>query len=216
MEPRERETGKEPETGGGGGRLTKQNIRRRYASIRNGKPPSVLADLSARVVANLCGGALFESSHTIALYAAHAGEVDLSAAVPLIRAAGKRVFFPRVCPEGLRFFEVRSTDELSPGSFSIPEPAVDGGREALPSGLDLMVIPGLCFDRFGFRVGSGKGFYDRATEGVDPARVCGAAYSFQLVSFEIPAESHDRRAGFIVTEEGVFGVQTKREGEKNV
>ena len=216
MGPRERETGNPSKTGEARGRLTKENIRERYGRMRDGSPPPVLADFSARIVANLCGGALFDSSNTIALYAARAGEVDLSAAVPLIRAAGKRAFFPRVCPEGLRFFEVHSTDELSPGSFSIPEPPARGEREALPPEIDLIVVPGVCFDRFGFRVGSGKGFYDRATADVDPARVCGAAYSFQFVSFEIPAEPHDRRAGFVVTEEGVFGAQTKRKGENNV
>lgn len=184
--------------------------------MRAAHSPSALAELGLRVAANLCSSDLFLNSSKIALYAPHRGEVDVLSAFDALKKSGKRAFFPRVCGEGLKFFEVLRADELSPGSFSIPEPPADPSREAAVPELDLMVVPGLCFDRFGSRVGSGKGFYDRAAANTEPSKVCAVAYGFQFVDFELPREPHDRRAGFVITERGVFRAQqiTKRNGDE--
>lgn len=195
-------------------RPDKKTIRACHRRIRDGKDASVLKSLSKRVAQNLLGWEVCRNSSTVALYAPLGSEVDLLGMLPALE--GKKVFFPKVCGDGLRFFQVSSANDLSPGAFSIPEPPADGEREARPAGLDLIVVPGICFDRSGSRIGSGGGFYDRALSDLPPERVCAAAYSFQLVDFEVPAERHDRRAGFIATEEGVFSAPAGKKGENHV
>lgn len=84
---------------------------------------------------------------------------------------GKRVFFPRVesvKEHKMSMLEASSladVDSFPPGRWNIPEPARDGPArvEACDdaSDLDLIVVPGLAFDRHGGRLGQGAGFYDR-------------------------------------------------------
>lgn len=196
------------------GRHSKAALRRRFRELRAAKPPSVLAELGARVAANVLRSRMFLDAEKIALYSPVGGEVDTSELLSEITRRGKRAFFPRVCGNGLRFFEARG-DELSAGSFGIAEPPAEPEREAAVSGLDLVVVPGVCFDRFGSRIGYGKGFYDRAIRGLDRGGVCAVAYSFQFVDFEIPAEPRDERVGFVITERGVFRAETKKGGDKD-
>ncbi len=195
--------------------FSKSEIRRRFAALRKERASSVLAELSLQIVENLCGCEIFLSSQKIALYSPRNAEVDILPVLSRLRRFGKRAFFPRVSGENLRFLEVSDSSELVPGSFSIPEPPEGPGREISVTELDLVVAPGICFDRFGVRVGYGGGFYDRATSGLPTEKVCGAAYSFQFVDFELPFDSGDVRVGSVITEHGIFRAQEKRIGEKN-
>ena len=68
-------------------------------------------------------------------------------------------------PRRLKFFRVRSIDELSPGSYEIREPKARAGEEAEISGFELIVVPGVAFDCDGARLGYGKGYYDMALKG---------------------------------------------------
>ena len=196
-----------------GARLSKAEIRNRFARLRAEKSPEILSELSSAVASRLAASGIFQEAKTVALYFAVRGEADVSSVLPAMRKSGKKAFFPRVCGRGLRFFEVSDASELSPGSFSIPEPREDSAREIAPSDIDLVVVPGLCFDHSGSRIGYGKGFYDRATRGLNPEKVCATAYSFQIVDFEIPSDPYDARVGFVITQRGLFRV---RKDGKNV
>ncbi len=212
MEPRDK-----TETDGKVSRVSfsKTEIRRRFAELRAGKSASALAELSSRVVDKLLSDSLFSDSSAVALYSPVGGEVDISGVLSDLIRLGKKAFFPKVCGSDLRFFEVAGAQDLSPGAFGIAEPEAEPGREIAVSELDLMVVPGICFDRFGSRVGYGKGFYDRAMRNLSAEKVCAVAYSFQIADFEIPAEPHDRRVGFVITERGVFRAETEKKEKKN-
>lgn len=119
--------------------------------------------------------------------------------------AGKKVYVPKVTdggsPEGggpkMRFFRIEGTEELSPGYKGIPEPG--GDSEEYPyseetAGRTLVLMPGAVFDRYGNRIGYGKGFYDRFL-GEKPllqVRTIAAGYRCQLLE-KIPAEERDIR-----------------------
>ncbi len=77
---------------------------------------------------------------------------------------------------------------------------------------DLLLAPGLAFDRSGGRLGRGAGYYDRALEAAAALEltVFGLAYSFQVVK-RVPQEPHDRRMAGVITEEGCYRV--RREGD---
>jgi len=109
----------------------------------------------------------------------------------------KVVAFPRATDAGLVFFSGR---DLLPGPFGNHEPAEDA--PAPPP--DLVLVPGLAFDRSGFRLGRGGGFYDRFLESLSFPRpvLCGVCFSRQIVP-AVPREPHDARVDWILTEEGV-------------
>ena len=142
----------------------------------------------------------YQNAKTIGLYAATDREVSTRRIFDSALAQCKLVSFPRVVQERLEFIEVRRWEELTPGYKNILEPT--HGRSTVLGALDLLVVPGLAFDRFGHRIGWGAGFYDRLLAGRgDRPKVAGLAYDFQFLS-HIPNDERDRNIDFVVTERG--------------
>jgi len=109
----------------------------------------------------------------------------------------KIIAFPRASDAGLAFFTGR---DLLPGPLGNHEPAEDA--PAPPP--DLILVPGLAFDRSGFRLGRGGGFYDRFLEALPFPRpvLCGICFSCQIVP-TVPREAHDARVEWVLNEEGL-------------
>ncbi len=180
--------------------MGKIEIRQLQLKLRNELSPQCHADCSRRAQSLLERTSFFAAADVVALYSPVNNEVatrDLHAAAA---AAGKRVCYPKVVGEELSFVEVGSLDDLTSGAFGVLEPTA--GRVVEVDGLDLVVVPGVAFDRRGYRLGYGKGFYDRflATAGQWDVFSVGLAFGFQLCE-ELPVEKHDRKLAVIVTEE---------------
>jgi 5-formyltetrahydrofolate cyclo-ligase len=140
----------------------------------------------------------FEAASTLALYCPTRNEVFTEEIFACARRDGKRVVYPRVREAHLEFVVAADPQALLPGAFGILEPA---GDDLVPiSGLDLIVVPGVAFDREGHRLGYGKGFYDRALRHAAGAVLVGLCFDFQLVD-ALPAEAHDVRMDMVVTDE---------------
>ena len=88
-----------------------------------------------------------------------------------------------------------------------PDPGRDDPIDS--SALDLVLVPGLAFDRRGWRVGFGAGLYDRFLFGVRAPRVA-LAFSLQLVD-SLPVEPHDEPVDWIVTEGETIACRAIRE-----
>lgn len=86
--------------------------------------------------------------------------------------------------------------EIMPGQFGIREPLA-GSIEIPLAKLDLILVPGVAFDRRGHRLGRGKGFYDRLLEKFRGVK-CGIAFDEQLVA-AVPVEKLDVKMDFILT-----------------
>jgi len=97
------------------------------------------------------------------------------------------------------FFSVNGSYELKPGAFGILEPT-DGATEIPISKLDMILVPGIVFDREGYRIGYGHGYYDRILNGAQ-AKCVGLAYSFQVIS-HVPHDASDARMDVIITDKG--------------
>jgi 5-formyltetrahydrofolate cyclo-ligase len=158
---------------------------------RGAKSQSICARV-ARLVARA-------GTTNVALYAAIRAEVDLAALDRALRAAGAKVAYPRVDPPRDLTFHAVAAEELVPsGRFAIPEPLPDSPM-VLPEALDLIVVPGLAFDRDGRRVGWGAGYYDALLPKAPQALRIGVCFSFQLVS-RCPAGEGDERVHRVVTD----------------
>jgi 5-formyltetrahydrofolate cyclo-ligase len=143
----------------------------------------------------------FAGDRQVALYAALPGEVPTRPLFDALIRVGVRCCFPRVTAVGgLEFAPVARWSELVAADFGVLAP--DPGAPAVSLGdCDLVLVPGLAFDRRGVRLGRGKGCYDRAfPPGSAPGTpLCGVAYEVQLEE-SVPATSHDRAMDAIVTE----------------
>lgn len=125
-------------------------------------------------------------------------EPDTGRLIRALTAQGKRVGLPRMLPD--RQMEVRLYDPdrpLIPADFGILEPSAD--VPLLPrEDIELALVPAMCYDRQGFRLGFGGGYYDRWLSGfsgitVGLCRDC-------VLQDRVPTEDHDCRVDLLLTE----------------
>ncbi|MBQ7161587.1 MAG: 5-formyltetrahydrofolate cyclo-ligase [Clostridia bacterium] len=169
----------------------------------------ISAEEKERLDAAICEKFLSLASYRYAgillLYAPMKGEIDVMPLARAALAAGKKVAFPRCDPDDrtMVFRCVRSEEELAPAHFGIREPS-DGCEAYDPASneLAICIVPALAFDREGFRVGYGGGYYDRFLNDFRGSKV-GLIYSRFLIE-RAPRGRFDTAADAMVTEKGVI------------
>lgn len=132
------------------------------------------------------------------LYSSLPGEADTGAIDALLRRRGAAVAYPRVEGGRLRLHRA-SPAELQPGQFGIREPPL-AAEEISIAALDLVVVPGLAFDRAGHRLGFGGGYYDALLDAAPDALRVGVCLEEQLLP-NVPTEPHDQRVDFVLADE---------------
>jgi 5-formyltetrahydrofolate cyclo-ligase len=161
--------------------------------------PERRAAESVRLCGLLIGTDRWQAAATILLFAPLTNEPDLWPLLTTARAAGKTVALPRFdsATQNYRAARIQNPEaDLVTGAFSIREPAAHCPEVPL-NRLDLVLVPGVAFDAQGWRLGRGKGFYDRLLAQVC-GTTCGVAFDEQIVE-TIPVEPHDVRLTCILT-----------------
>lgn len=113
---------------------------------------------------------------------------------------GKKFYIPAFDETSGSYRMARLTTELKKGRFGIMEPAVPVFATA--DELDLILVPGVAFDRAGNRIGRGGGFYDRLLPRYRAVRA-GICFGFQCLE-ALPAEKHDTRMDWLITDEQIL------------
>ncbi len=149
-----------------------------------------------------------QSAERVMVYVGYRSEVSTKPLISQLLSAQKTVFVPWCDEDELQLFRLESLDDLQPGAFSIPEPIdelrVMKDRQGKPADLDVVVLPGIAFDRQGGRLGQGKGYYDRLLADVSSkCTLIGLAFDVQLVE-EVPMEPHDVRLDILITESDLY------------
>lgn len=180
--------------------MSKRSIRAQFLAERKSLSKDRRDKLSLLVQKRFLDSELFDEAESLALYSAVHNEVTTELVGKQALAAGKKLAFPRVAGEKLEFVEINSLGDLVPGSFAVPEPLA--GRRLAVANLDLVVVPGIAFDRIGHRLGYGQGYYDRALQEcrADCKKV-GFAYDFQIVGSLPTMQDHDRTLSVLMTEQ---------------
>ncbi len=188
--------------------MEKNEIRSSYLRGREEISPEESKLLSIKVQESFVLTPEFKAARSIALYSSFRGEVLTDLIAGQAWKEGKRLAYPKVMghhPPQLAFFRVGGPDELTPGAYGIMEP----GDEARLAGetdigsFDCIVVPGVAFDIFGYRLGYGKGFYDRRLSGAS-ATIVALSYGRQVIKEALPFDSHDVKMDVLVTEREVL------------
>jgi 5-formyltetrahydrofolate cyclo-ligase len=169
--------------------------------------PDQVEAASLRALDRLRRDERFLAAREALLYMPFRNELDVRPLLAELWGRGARVLLPRCLPGRpgeLELACLTCLDELRPGLHSIPEPdpdrclAVDGFRP------DLALVPGVAFDRRGYRLGFGGGYYDRILThpGLRDTALIGMAYAFQIVD-ALPVEPWDKRVHAVCTEESL-------------
>jgi 5-formyltetrahydrofolate cyclo-ligase len=132
-------------------------------------------------------------------------EADPSVA---IQNCQKNWAYPKVEGESLRFFVPQNERSWVKSSWGILEPDPQLSKEINIEDASGVLVPGTAFDRNGGRVGSGKGFYDRALKNYQGVKV-GVALSVQISDDELPREAFDVPMDIVVTEKAVIVVKER-------
>lgn len=178
--------------------MPKRSIRARLLAERKSYPLAACVEQSLMVQQRFLQSPQYRNAACLALYSSIHNEVQTEEVARSAIAAGKSLVYPRIKGEHLEFVLVPALTELAAGTYGVLEPQ---GRELVPvAALDVIVVPGVAFDRDGHRLGYGRGFYDRVLAGCrEGCAKVGFAYDFQLVA-ALPAAQHDRKLSMLVTE----------------
>jgi len=201
----------------------KHGLRKRMRQLLAEMPAPLAAAKSQAACARLVALEEFHRAGVVMIYLSMPGEVDTAQIALAAWRAGKTVLAPRVSWEQrhLLAMEIHSLGSgLVVGSYGIREPA-EGGGPWPASEIDFIVVPALAYDRRGYRLGRGGGFYDRflAERSVSPPAgqmrmvdasreghrtvTCGLAFAEQVVD-ELPTAAHDRPVEMLVTDQEVL------------
>jgi 5-formyltetrahydrofolate cyclo-ligase len=185
--------------------LPKSTLRRALKATLAAINPTDRMNASQRLTNHLLASDLYQSANTILAYAALPNEISLDLFITTALAEGKRVCIPAIDwdAKSMAPAQIRNLDtDLEIGRYGV--------RAALSScplvelnDIDLILIPGLAFDRSFNRLGRGAGFYDRMIESLPSPRplLVGVCFSCQIVD-AVPTEPHDHPMDRVITEIG--------------
>jgi 5-formyltetrahydrofolate cyclo-ligase len=188
----------------------KQTLRKQMLALREGIDPDRRAEWNARIQKQLLASAAWRDAHVVMAYFSMPEEAATDQILRAALSEGKTLALPRCVPNASCFEAVVVRDierDLEPGAFrKLLEPRSD--LAPLPSATppDLVLAPGVAFDRRGMRLGFGGGMYDRYLEThPEPQRIA-LAYSIQILD-AVPTDPHDAPVHAILTEQGFFQIQ---------
>jgi 5-formyltetrahydrofolate cyclo-ligase len=181
---------------------SKRDLRSYLKHLRSSLTASERASIDHAIAERVVTSDAWGKSSLVYTYLSFADEVDTRELIGAAFEAGKRVALPRVVgPRLMRWFEVHDLDNLETNRYGIEEPPLDVRFEVDPLGGPdaIALVPGLAFDRGGYRIGYGGGFYDGFLAGFRGVSV-GLCRSITYFD-EIPLlESHDRAVTIVVRE----------------
>lgn len=145
---------------------------------------------------------IYKNAKQIMLYMPLGNETDTTDIISKAFADGKKLIFPITDAQTGEITPCYADEntQFTKGAFSVNEPSdmdvADTGE------VDVILVPGIAFDRSGSRIGFGKGCYDRLLTNTYSVKV-GFCYEFQLCD-KIPSEEHDIKMTYIITENGII------------
>ena len=172
----------------------KKQLRKLIAGRKAKIPGSTLKELSTGILETLEQHPVFQFAQTILLYYSMKDEVHTHDFIEKW-SGQKRILLPAVIGEELELRLYSTPDDLAVGAYNIKEPIGEVFHDY--SAIDLAIIPGVAFDRQGYRLGRGKGYYDRLLPEVAAYKV-GICFPFQVVE-EIPTEAFDIRMDEVIS-----------------
>jgi 5-formyltetrahydrofolate cyclo-ligase len=194
-------------------RARKQALREQAHANRNAQENK--DELSKAICAKFMALPDYAAARTVMFYIDVRSEVRTRYNLPDALASGKKIVVPWCNEQGeLELFHLVNMDELSIGMYKILEPKPElrklPEKAVGPKDLDIVMVPGVAFDRRGARMGHGKGYYDKLLQHARPETPL-IALAFECQFFpEIPTARHDIFMDKIITESAVYEGKGRR------
>jgi 5-formyltetrahydrofolate cyclo-ligase len=188
----------------------KRTIRREVLERRDALPERERRAKSVAIAERVMSLVAVRSAGTVMAFWSFGSEVDTAELIERLHAAGKRVVLPRVEGRDVVAVVFEPGDPTAAASFGAMEPTRADVVD--PAAIEVVIAPGVAFDRRGARVGYGGGFYDRFLRAVRPGvLVIAVAFGVQVVE-QVPRAEHDRPVDLVVTEDEVIAMRGSARG----
>ena len=166
----------------------RKSIRRRGIRARDALSPGARAELSKRTAERIAASSEFQNAHTVMIYRAVRGELDLGELVHL--APDKRYVYPLCLDAGEMVALAPGEGAWQKGAYGIEEPVRALSEEVQPEEIDMVICPCTAFDGAGRRMGMGAGYYDRYLPKCSNAVIAAVAFDEQRAA-SVPVQDWD-------------------------
>jgi 5-formyltetrahydrofolate cyclo-ligase len=179
----------------------KRELRKKMLAKRASEDPQSRTEADRKILKTLVSLPAYEKANTVFCYVSTEGETDTLTLIEDALRKGKRVCVPLCQSMGvMHAHEITGLHDLQSGKYDIPEPGPECPLIP-PEEIDLNIVPCVCVNPNGYRLGYGGGFYDRWLEKTEAPSVLICRES--LISDEVPLEPHDRRTDILITDASV-------------
>lgn len=191
-------------------RPIKTELRQKYRSLRQSMPQEIKNQRDEAIADQVRRLWQYNSNSILLIYVSTPIEVDTFCIIRRALEDGKRVAVPRCVPDSrqMDFYYIQSIEELAPGMFGVLEPEANPERLYDERDGGLCIVPAFSYDWQGYRLGYGKGYYDRFLSRFE-GNIVGICYS-DCVQRTLPHGRYDRPVELLVTEK--FLRRTVRNG----
>ncbi len=187
-------------------RPIKKELRAEAREMRSSLSPERKSALSRKIKNKLLNLFAVREVETVLCYVSTDIEVDTREFIESLLKMGKRVAVPRC--EGkeseMNFYYIDSLESLSPGSFGVDEPDPSKCIMFADAVKSVCIVPAFMFDKQGYRLGYGKGYYDRYLSKYKGATI-GICYSENLKD-ELFHGKYDRAVDLVVTDKDILTI----------
>jgi 5-formyltetrahydrofolate cyclo-ligase len=185
--------------------LLKKELRKRIQNKRNSLPIWDRKKRSKIIAEKFFGTAYYNNSNNILIFYPFRSEIDVTIIIRQALKNKKNIILPRIHDQELKLFYVDNLKkQLERGAYGIMEPIIGLCRPAKISDIDLVVVPGISFDKNLNRLGYGGGYYDKLLlhipEGVKKIALC---FDIQVVD-SIPVSEHDIKVDILITDTKIY------------
>lgn len=189
----------------------RKNIEReKFKTLRSELPRKTIHRKSKTIWEILRKLPEFKDTETVSFYVSKRdnGEVETREMISDSLKMDKKIVVPYVDEKDLKLSQIQDLQsDLEIGNFGVLEPKKESRKDFPVKEVDLILIPGLAFDKEGNRLGYGKGYFDRLLKKASKkSTFLGLAFDFQITN-HVPAGNRDIPVNEVITEEGLYNCQ---------
>lgn len=184
--------------------ISKRELRALMRKVQRAHDTDECAAASGKACAAVMNMDQFAGAQTVLTYMAMPTEIDPSIIAKAALASGKRVAYPRCVEGNLLEIYIGDADAFERNRYGILEPVPGRAQHVAAGEIDMVIVPGMAFDRERARLGHGAGYYDRLFDKLRPdAFKLGFAFSWQIVD-KVPTEPHDISMDAVATDKEII------------
>lgn len=190
--------------------VEKEHLRRYILRLRDRQTSAEIEQKSEDITDQVVQLHEYVRARGIACYVNKDSEVNTRHLIRNALDREKRVLVPVIKKGEIELFFSELKDlgsDLAPGNFGILEPKPEAVRPVSLDEVDIIFVPGIVWDRDGYRLGWGRGYFDRAIKRLPShVRSAGLAFNMQLIN-KVPRDQFDVPVNLVVTESRVIRVK---------